>query len=305
MKELRSSRALVALIAIVALALSACGESDGGRSTPNNDASSDGTVSPESQLETSEEVSEEVREELGAEALLEPGPEVLTDELSPEVTTPDLPETGDSTTSELPLPGFGAIAGDCGVLDDAAWGSSAPAFFVNHLDFKDDPYDEEDYELLSAGGQKILDDGNAGGSSIASELFAYEVLHRCELATLLKTETEILYTDEEGKITDLLVWLDERNVGVSVTRAVGWPQDAPYTSEQATELLAGKLQGVLDSSANVAPQDAWARQILHILAFGDAHATRLEAAWQSLDEALRADTFVIVTVTDGDDGFIY
>ena len=36
------------------------------------------------------------------------------------------------------------------------------------------------------------DDGNAGGSSLLSEVFAYEVLHRCEGATLLKTETDAI-----------------------------------------------------------------------------------------------------------------
>ncbi len=73
---------------------------------------------------------------------------------------------------------------------------------------------------------------------------------------------------------------------------------------QAT-ILAKKLQGVLDSSANVAQADAWERQILHILAYGPEHAERLEEAWQGIEEGLRADTLVIVTVTYGDDGFVY
>jgi hypothetical protein len=224
--------------------------------------------------------------------------------LNPELPneTSDLAET---ITPALPLPGFGAISGACGVLDDEDWGSAAPGFFVNHIDFADDPYDDADYAFLSPGGQKIFADGNAGGSSIHSEIFAYEVLLRCELAELMKTETEILYLDAGGKITDLLVFLDERRVGVSVTRAVGWPKDDPYTEEKASELLEKKLQGVLDSTSNVDAEDAWARQILHILAYGDEHAASLEAAWQGLDDALRADTFVIVTVTDGDDGFMY
>lgn len=38
-----------------------------------------------------------------------------------------------------------------------------------------------------------------------------------EEATLLKTETEVLYPDPAGKITDLLVEIDEQGVGVSVT----------------------------------------------------------------------------------------
>jgi hypothetical protein len=293
--------ALVGLLGLTLVAFAACGGDDGCHRCDDTSAS-------DALLETANDVPEL------SEGLSEGLPEIHTD-ASPELTDsaealdgPDLPEqseSSDTATTAVPLPGFGDLTGACGALDEDTWTSAAPAFFVNHLDFGDDPYDEADYELLSPGGQKILDDGNAGGNSIMSELFAYEALQRCELAELLKTETEILYTDEGGKITDLLVWLDERQIGVSVTRAVGWPQDAPYTTEQASELLAKKLQGVLDSSANVAAADAWTRQILHVLAYGDEHATSLEAAWEALDLGLRANTLVIVTVTDGDDGFVY
>lgn len=238
----------------------------------------------------------------------------------PEVAEPppDEPETLDIAPAELcdedqeeadawiePLDGFGALDGACGVLDDGEWGSEGPFFFLNHIDFGDDPYDDGDLTLLSAGGQAIVEAGNAGGSSLMSEVFAYEVLYRCEAAALLKTETEINYVNPQGKITDLLVSLDERKIGVSVTRAVAWPFDEPYPAEEASALLEKKLQGVLDSSANVAAEDAWVRQILHVMAYGPQHAEELETAWGALPDTLRADTIVIVTVTDGDDGFLY
>ena len=69
----------------------------------------------------------------------------------------------------------------------------------NTIDFGDNPYDTSDYALLTAGGQEIIDDGNAGGSSLYSEVFAYEVLSRCEGAMLLKTETEVIYDDPKEK----------------------------------------------------------------------------------------------------------
>lgn len=203
-----------------------------------------------------------------------------------------------------PQAGFGDLSGACGVLDDDEWQSSGPFLFANAIDFGDSGYTADDFDLLSAGGQKIIIDGNAGGSSLMSEVFAYEVLHRCEWADLLKTETEIAY-DTAGKITDLLVDIDERKVGVSVTRAYAYPPEDPYTVAQAKELLEGKLADILDSTANVSEEDAWVRQILHVLAYQPEHAAAVAEAWAAIDPALRADTIVMVTTTDGDDGFIY
>lgn len=203
-----------------------------------------------------------------------------------------------------PQPGFGAITGPCGVLDDELT-SAEPAFIVNAIDFGDDPYDAVDYDLLSAGGQEIIADGNAGGSSLLSEVFAYEVLLRCEGAELLKTETEVTYLDPQGKITDLLVRIDGVVIGVSVTRAVAFPFENPYSVEQARTLLEQKLEGVLASSANVAPMDAWQKQVLSVIAYGDGHAAALEEALALIDEDTKADTVVYVTVSHGDDAFLY
>ena len=226
--------------------------------------------------------------------------DIGTTDILSDLMPADLP--ADST---VPLAGFGTLSGECGVLDDVELLSATPWLFVNSLDFSDDPYDESDFELLSQGGQKVLLDDNAGGSSTYSEVFAFEVLHRCELAGLLKTEMEIIYEPSEGKITDLLVTIDGRKIGVSVTRAVGFPKDAPYTVEQAQSLLDKKLAGILDSSSHVAPEDQWVKQILHILAYEAKHADSIAEAYSQTDPALLGNTIVVVTVTDGDDLFIY
>ena len=200
--------------------------------------------------------------------------------------------------------GFGVLSGECGVLA-AEVSSPSPSFFVTHIDFGDDPFDEGvDDDQLTAGGREIIADGNAGGSSLYSEVFAYEVLARCDDAALLKTETEVVY-DVEGKITDFLVQIGDDKVGVSVTRAVGFPRDDPYTVMQATSLLADKLADVLESSANVAAEDAWVKQVLHVIAYGEMHATSLRTAWDGLSDDVKADTVLMVTVSDGDDAFLY
>jgi len=212
-----------------------------------------------------------------------------------------LADTSASDTSvTVPLSGWGEITGDCGVLDIELT-SEQPALFRNTLDLGQIPFDPAS---LSDGGAALWDAGTLGGSSIHSEIIAYELLYRCELAELLKTEGEILYA-VQGKKTDMLTEIDGLPIGVSVTRAVSWPHDAEYLPQQAIDLLASKLDDIEASTANVHPNDAWAKQILHVVAFATDHADVVEAAWGSLDPQITDDTLVVVTVTDGEDGFVY
>ena len=77
----------------------------------------------------------------------------------------------------------------------------------------------------------------------------------------------------------------------------GWAGRVDYEGEIA--VVIGKR------AKNVAPEDAWSKQVLYIIAYGPMHADSMETAWGQVDSALRADTVVIVTVTDGDDEWIY
>ena len=204
--------------------------------------------------------------------------------------------------ASVPLAGFGDITGACGVLDAMDIQSSSPRLVRGAIDFGMAMFDPT---KLSPGGQVIYNKGNLGGSSLESEIISYEVLYRCELATLLKTEGDVLYQSSMGKKTDLLVSMDTFKVGVSVTRAYGFPPDAPYTVMQAYDLLNKKLSEILLSTANVTPADAWKKQILHVIAYTSAHADAMEQAYAMVDPAVRADTVLLLTVTEGDDEFIY
>jgi len=196
---------------------------------------------------------------------------------------------------------LGELMGRCGVLEAMDLTSDEPGFIVNTLDFGEVGFD---YELLTPGGQQVFDDGNLGGSSLYSEVVAYEVLARCEDALLLKTEAEILY-DDAGPRTDLLVEFDGTKIGVSVVRAQGFPLEDPYTVEQARLILEDKLGDIPLSSAAVSPEDAWEKQILHVVAYGPMHAESLQTAYEALGPEFTLDTIVVVTVTGGDDLFIY
>lgn len=213
-------------------------------------------------------------------------------------------ETGEETDTAPvfePLDGQGTLSGACGVLTKSELLASSPLLFTNTIDFGE-TFNEED---LTDGGQEVLDEGNLGGSSIWSEVFAFEILHRCERAQLVKTEGEITYQDPSGKKTDLLVTIDSTSVGVSVTRAFGWPPEDPYTFEQAATLLNDKLADIPLSSQNVSEADLWSKQILHILAYTPDHAETVQEVWNTMDASIKGDTVVIVSATEGDDAFMY
>ena len=208
----------------------------------------------------------------------------------------------DDTAPAVPLDGFGTITGECGVIEEATWTSGSPALFRNAIDFGSDVLEDE---LLSPGGQEILADGNLNEGSLYSEIFAFELLYRCELAELVKTESEVVYVEPNGKKTDLLLLVDQRSVGVSVTRAFHYPPQNPYTLAEAQELLTDKLSDLPLSAANADPADAWQRSFLHVVAYDAQYADEIEAAYASLDPSLTQDYFVIVTVSDGLDDFLY
>jgi len=229
-----------------------------------------------------------------------PGADVTPDGATTAVdgaVAPDAPEG-------VPLPGFGDLSGMCGVLGEADLTGATPELFRDTLTFARAYVDPDDRALLTDGGRHLAETPNAGGSSGLSEIFAYEELARCELAQLLKTETEIVY-DQTGKITDLEVQIDGHKIGVSVTRAQTFPLGETYTLDAATTLLSRKLGDIQLSTANVSAGDRWDKQILAVLAWDDATADTVAQAWVALDPSVQANTVVVVTTTGGDDTFIY
>ena len=86
---------------------------------------------------------------------------------------------------------------------------------------------------------------------------------------------------------------------------MSYPEGAPYPVDQALGVLEGKLSDIIQSSSLVAPEDAWPKQILAVIAQTQDHADAITAAYDMVDAATKADTIVYITVTEGDDAFIY
>lgn len=202
----------------------------------------------------------------------------------------------------VPLAGFGNITGACGPLALTDLESAQPSTFDTTIDFQMMAFDAG---ALSDGGARMYGIPNLGGSSIESEVFAYEVLYRCELAELVATEAEVTYSQTQTKKTDLVVRIEDQTIGVSVARAFKFPPGSALSVADARSLLEGKFSDILISSQNVSPPYVWRKQILHVLAYDEtARAAVIQAAMQ-IDPSIRADTILYVTRTDGEDAFIY
>lgn len=202
-----------------------------------------------------------------------------------------------------PLGGFGTISGLCNVLDDGEWSSKSPFFFRNAIDFGTATYDPK---LFSAEAQQILDEGTRGGSSGESEALAFEMVRRCELAKLVKSEKLIDYIDANGKKTDILVEIDGRKIGVSVVRPYHYPPSNPYTEAEALIIIKRKLEEMPLSQKNAKPENAWERSVLSAIAYNSQYADVVKSVWDNqISAETKGDAILLLTVTDGNDGFLY
>lgn len=227
-------------------------------------------------------------------------------------STPEVsPDAGSDASSDALVDAskfdiLGTLSGECGGLV-AELSKTTPSLQLNTLTFvAGEKYVKE--AMSVPGGVKMFETANAGGSSGESEVMAFEILHYCEDATLLKTETEILYAppDDSGlpnSITDLEVEIAGKKVGVSVTRAYK-PAPMTMTDADVQSLLEKKLLGINRSSERVLPADKWVKQILSVFVANADVEAAVERVLPKIDPTLRADTIVVLTRTSGG-GFIY
>lgn len=222
------------------------------------------------------------------------------DALPAETATPDVAFDGAGKFDIL-----GTVSGGCGGLA-AELAKPTPSLQLGALVFAAGETWARG-SVSTPGGVTMFDTANAGGSSGESEVMSFELLHYCEDAVLLKTETQILYSppDDAGAstISDYEVEIAGKKVGVSVTRAY---KPAPLTMSDAEvqALIEKKLEGVNRSSVRVLAADRWVKQILHVFVADDAAEASAKRVVPAISATLRADTIIILTRTRGG-GFLY
>jgi len=170
---------------------------------------------------------------------------------------------------------------------------------INHFELTAGALAKESI-ALGPGARRVMATPNAGGSSEWSEAVSVEVLSFLCSAVLHRTEMEIEYMPG-SKITDYSAKVFGRDLGVSVTRAMKFCKkgaEGPFTEEDAMKLLRKKLHGVIESTRGVVSQ-TWDKQILHVWTQSEYMTGVLWNAYEKLEDELKSNTLVIVTVCEG------
>lgn len=170
---------------------------------------------------------------------------------------------------------------------------------------------------------RVLKNINAGGNSIVSEALSADLFAKMYKARNVRTEMEIEYIWHNWKICDMTmrfptsdkvvsrveeipfvgnrgkeVRIKHVNVGISVTRAMMYPNPDEFTLADAVVLLDKKLNGLVSARSGVCDCDAFYKSILHIWCQTPRIAELLREAYTGLPKITRDNVLIICTVAE-------
>lgn len=140
---------------------------------------------------------------------------------------------------------------------------------------------------------------NAGGNSVQSEVLSAEMFVRYFGASKIKTEMELVYYFQ-SKIADFTLCIDGRWMGVSVTRAMGWPNEDRFTLDSAIILLTRKIYGLIVARNGISVDDSFYTSIIHVWCQSRRIQTLVREAYEQID-----NYGCLVIASMSDDRIIY
>jgi hypothetical protein len=150
----------------------------------------------------------------------------------------------------------------------------------------------------------VYADPSTGGSAQVSRALGMEVLNRLANASLFSSASQIQYSDPAGKKIDMIVKIENLNVGVNASRAYHFTPD-PYTIQEASNLLNQIIADISSVRINLEGNSQCVNFVLLIFAYDSIAEESLITAWESIDVSTKVNTIVLVVRTDGDDSFLY
>jgi len=152
--------------------------------------------------------------------------------------------------------------------------------------------------FLTTNAFRVSTEVNAGGASIVSEALSAELLSLLYNAEGLRTEMEVQYLFPGWSMVDYVVNMFGSQVGVSVTRAMGYPNESAFGSGDAQRLLTKKLTGLATARRNMSKRDSFRKSVLHVFAQSERVANLLQEEFHLLDTNVRNNVVVLCTVTN-------
>lgn len=162
------------------------------------------------------------------------------------------------------------------------------------------------YNDVCPDGKRSIEIVNAGGKSEISEMFSIDYYAKKYNAYDTLMEMEIEYWIDY-KMVDYICTIDEIRIGVSVARAMGYPNPDKFTYEKAQRLLYKKLYGLIIARNSVVKKQSFYRSILHIWCQSETIAQLLKEAYENIndDEYLDVKGILVLQLTVCDDEQLY
>ena len=136
--------------------------------------------------------------------------------------------------------------------------------------------------LLSADAIRSLTVQNAGGKSALSEMLSIHYFGRLYDATEVLLEKEVEYWINY-KMVDFICTVRNKRVGVSVTRAMGFPSSDRFGYQDAVRLLHKKLYGLIVSRKGVSKKHKFNVSVLHVWCQTAKIAKLVSMAYENFD----------------------
>ena len=136
-------------------------------------------------------------------------------------------------------------------------------YFINKTNIFKDELFLPSHLTLSLDSNKCLFSPNAGGKSIVSEALSIEYFINVFNASQIILEMQITYWIDY-KMVDFICSIDDQRVGISVTRAMGFPEPQQFNLNHARHLLNKKIHGLIIARNGVNENHTFYKSILHI-----------------------------------------
>lgn len=154
------------------------------------------------------------------------------------------------------------------------------------------------YFELGLDAVKIYSEPNAGGKSMNSEAMSMEYMWRSMGGRFVRTEMEIEYWNDSWKKCDYICKIRGENIGVSVTRAMGYPTAGYFKSNHAVRLLEKKLYGLVVARSGVWDNEPFYKSVLHVWCQSNHIAKQVILAYEhKIQQDLKDNIIVLLTVT--------
>lgn len=145
-----------------------------------------------------------------------------------------------------------------------------------------DAYSFGEHPITQCDALRSLTVENAGGKSEVSEALSMQYFHERFGASQFLLEREVEYWCVY-KMVDFVCTIAKTRIGVSVTRAMGFPTPDHFDAESALHLLRKKLYGLIVARNAVDKKHRFFKSILHIFCQTPHIAALLREAYAGLD----------------------